>query len=176
MNKLLKCSEGTVSVLFGCHSVIHSFIVLAAWYKLYGKMPKCWQIVCIFLHDIGHYGLDYLSNLDHKKKHWVLGAKIAKKLYGKKGFDFCAGHCIYSNKPKSKLYKADKYSWYIAPFWWIWLNGLFEPMLRQGHNTITDAVTEFKVNVKSSIESDQYISTHDFYLERVKKSQEKTNN
>ena len=83
--------QGTVSVLFGCHSIVHSFLVLASWRILYGRFPKFWQIVCIFIHDIGHWGLDYLDNEDEKKKHWILGAKIAFYLYGKKGFFLCAG-------------------------------------------------------------------------------------
>lgn len=175
MNKLLRCKEGTVSVLFGCHSIIHSFVVLAAWIKLYNKFPKFWQLVCIFLHDIGHWGLDYLSDVEDKKKHWELGAKVAKKLFGQKGYDFCAGHCIYSNLPKSALYKADKYSWYIAPYWWEWCNGVSEPLLRQGHTTIHDAIISFRANVKESIESGSYTSTHDFYLERVKETNSKNN-
>lgn len=175
MNKFLRCKEGTVSVLFGCHSVMHSFVVLAAWIKLYGRFPKFWQLVCIFLHDIGHWGLDYLSDIEDKKKHWELGAKVAKKLFGKKGYDFCAGHCIYSNLPKSALYKADKYSWYIAPVWWMYCNAFAEPLLAVGHETRTAAINCFRENVKKSIESNQYVSTHDFYLEKVEKVNSQNN-
>lgn len=173
MNKLLRCKEGTMSVLLGCHSIIHSFVVLAAWVKVYGKFPKPWQVVCIFLHDIGHWGLDYLSNLDDKKKHWELGAKVAKKLFGQKGYDFTAGHCPYSKEPRSALYKADKYSWYIAPYWWEYCNVIVEPLLCQGYDTFREAIDAFRANVKESIESGKYISTHNFYLETVEKANSK---
>ncbi len=76
--------QGTVSVLIGCHSVIHSLIVLVAWVRLYGKFPVWWQIVCILLHDVGHWGKNYLDNYEEKKQHSILGAKIAGKLFGQK--------------------------------------------------------------------------------------------
>lgn len=70
-------TQGTVSILFGCHSPIHSVLVLMSWKKLYRHWPRWWQIVCIFLHDIGHWGLDYLDDVNQKNKHWELGARIA---------------------------------------------------------------------------------------------------
>ena len=126
---MYKLKEGTISILLGCHSIVHSFLVLVSWVKLYGKFPKPWQIVCIFLHDIGHLGLDYLSNFEEKKEHWRFGAEISRTLFGKKGYSFVAGHCDYSNENRSALYKADKYSWYIAPKWWMYCNAYFEPLL-----------------------------------------------
>lgn len=48
--------EGTKSVLFGAHSVVHSIMVIIAWKKLYFKWPSWKEIVCIFLHDIGYWG------------------------------------------------------------------------------------------------------------------------
>jgi hypothetical protein len=110
-------SQGTMSVFFGCHSVIHSILVMIAWKRLYGRRPAFWQGVCILLHDIGHLGLNYLDDYEAKQTHWMLGASLANALFGRKGFDFIAGHCSHSGYPHSMLYKADKYSWYLAPRW-----------------------------------------------------------
>lgn len=162
--------QGTVSVLIGCHSPIHAVVVVVAWIKLYKKPPRFWQFICIILHDIGHIGLDYLDDFEQKKRHWILGAKIATRLFGQKGFDFVAGHCSHTGYPLSKLYKADKYSWYIAPTWWLWLNSFVEPRLNNGSSTL-DAIKSFREQVKKSIESGEYKSTHSMYLERSKNGQ-----
>jgi hypothetical protein len=164
-DKPIRLKQGTVSVLFGCHSIIHSFFVLIAWNRMYGRWPKFWQIICILIHDIGHWGTDYLDNYEEKKKHWVLGAEFGKKLFGQKAYEFLAGHCSHSGYPKSKLYKADKYSWYIAPEWWLYSNTIFEPALRMGMGRM-EAVKTFKSQVRKSIESGEFRSTHSMYLDR----------
>lgn len=157
--------QGTISIFFGCHSPIHSIFVLISWIKLYKSFPKFWQLVCIFLHDVGHFGKNYLDNVDEKRDHWRGGAMIAERLFNTKGFLFIAGHCGNSGYGKSKLYKADKYSWYIAPVIVLLSNQIFEPKLKMGY-TALGAVRAFKARVKESIESGEYRSTHDFYLER----------
>ena len=162
--------QGTISVLYGCHSPFHSFLVLIAWIKLYRKIPKFWQVVCILLHDIGHWGLNYLDNLEEKKIHWQKGARIAERMFGEKGWYFVASHCSYSGCNIGKLKKADKYSWYIAPKWWLFLNTLAEPKLRMGYGT-WEAVNKFKEQVKESVESGQFRSTHQMYLERCNRLQ-----
>lgn len=160
-------AQGTISILFGCHSPIHSLLVTMAWKRLYGTYPALWQITCIFLHDIGHLGLNYLDDFEAKKKHWRLGARITYTLFGQKGFDLLAGHCSYSGYPASDLYKADKYSWHIAPLWWLYTNTLVEPKLRMGY-TRKDAVLKFKAQVRQNIESGAFRSTHTMFLERCK--------
>ncbi len=159
--------QGTISIIIGCHSPFHSVQVIRAWIRLYGYLPVPWQIICIFLHDIGHIGLDYLDDYEQKKRHWLLGAKIAGFLFGQKGYDFIAGHCKHSGLAKSSLYKADKMSWHVAPRWWLWLNTIFEPKLRMGMSR-WEAVEAFKKQVADSVENGYYKSTHDFYLERCK--------
>ena len=121
--------QGTVSILFGCHSPIHSLVVLAAWGKLYHQLPSWWEIGCIFLHDIGHWGKDYLDDYELKKHHHKLGTKVCGRLFGKKGFDLVTGHNAYDGQSRSKLYQPDKFSWIIAPSWWMWTNTVFEPKL-----------------------------------------------
>lgn len=159
--------QGTVSWFFGCHNIGHSFLVLRSWRILYGTWPKLWQIVCIFLHDIGHIGLQYLDDFEQKKQHWELGACIARCMFGRKGYDFLAGHCSHSGHTLSDLYKADKYSWYIAPTWWLWLNNIAEPKLTINCDGNMDAIRKFRAMVAESIESGDYTSTHEMYLRRV---------
>ncbi len=159
--------QGTVSVLVGCHSIIHSFAVWRAWCKLYGQLPNLVETICILLHDIGHWGKDYLDNLEEKKKHWELGAVVARKLFGDKGFMLVAGHCEYSPYPRSKLYKADKYSQYKQPYWWSWVYQTFEPKLSMGY-TKREAWENYMKQVTKSIESGEYRGNHQMYLERCK--------
>jgi len=165
--------QGTVSVLVGVHSPVHSFLVLLSWRKLYGRWPKLWQIGCIFLHDIGHWGQNYLDSQEEKERHWIVGAEIAGVLFGEEGFCLVAGH---SSRPDglgpafsyiSELYKPDKYSWYIAPRWWLWWNCIVEPKIAMGYSR-KEAVRRFKAQVKQSIESGEYRSTHSMYLDRCK--------
>lgn len=159
--------QGTISILFGCHGPIHSIFVLISWIKLYKSFPKFWQLVCIFLHDVGHFGKNYLDNVAEKNKHWIGGAKLAQKLFGIKGFLFIAGHCGNSGYEKSKLYKADKYSWHIMPGIFHLVFQVFEPKLKMGYTRL-GAIRAFKAEVEKSIESGEYRSTHDLYLERCK--------
>lgn len=163
-------SQGTISILFGSHSVMHSFLVIRSWKILYGKYPRFWQIICILLHDIGHIGKNYLDNYEEKKKHWILGARIAGWLFGKKGYDLIAGHDIHSGIFKSDLYKPDKYSWYIAPKWWLWMNIFFERKICQPGKTWAESVDIWKKTVAKNIESGRYASNHVIYLESMKEN------
>lgn len=158
--------QGTVSVLFGCHSPIHSILVVISYWKLFGR-PKFWQLICIFLHDVGHIGKDYLDNYEEKKLHWIHGAYYAFRLFGLDAWRFTAGHCAYSYVKKSNLYFADKYSWYIAPKLWLLTNIIFEPKIASNKSKWQD-VLDFKEQVRNSIESGEYTGTHSFYLERIK--------
>lgn len=163
--------QGTVSILVGCHSIIHSIAVWRAWWILYGKPPCYWETVCILLHDVGHIGKNYLDNLDEKKQHWMLGANIARKLFGQKGYDLVAGHCEYSGLPQSKLYKADKYSQYKQNRLWSYIYQTFEPKISMGYSK-KEAYERFMKQVCISIESGKYRGNHEMYLERCKDKQD----
>jgi len=155
--------QGTISVICGCHSQAHSLMVFLSWKKLYKKYPNYWETGCIILHDIGHIGKQYLDSNTEKEKHGELGAKIAKKLYGQKGYNLVINHL----KDKSNmLYHADKYSWYITPYWILWWNNMIEPKLKHGKKN-HDAIISFRSWVKQSIESGEFKPTHDAYLERI---------
>lgn len=159
--------QGTISVLVGCHSPVHSALVWISWCKLYRRPPNFKETVCIVIHDWGHWGTNYLDNLDEKRSHWKLGAKIALKIFGYKWYLFCAGHCTYSGMTKSALYKADKYAFYIAPVWWLVLNNITEPKLMGPFGNIITAAKDYKARITESIESGKYTESHNFYLERV---------
>jgi len=159
-------TQGTKSILFGCHSIIHSLLVVIAWRRLYGTWPRGVTLKCIFIHDIGHIGLHYLDSAEAKRQHWRLGARLAQNLWGDSAFLFLAGHCSDTGYERSLLYKADKYSWYIAPTWWLWWNNMVEPELTINCKGNMDAVRKFQAMVKTSIESGEYRSTHQIYLER----------
>lgn len=157
--------QGTVSIIIGCHNIIHCYFVLRAWRELYKEWPEPWQFICILLHDIGHFGIDYLDDLEAKQNHWRLGASIASKLFKTRGYAFIAGHCEYSGWPQSKLFKADKYSWHLAPFWWVYWNNIVEPRIKCGMKN-GDAARDFKANIAKMVESGDYRSTHEFFIER----------
>jgi hypothetical protein len=158
--------QGTISVMFGCHSPIHSLVVIIAWYKLYHRLPNWWQIICIFLHDIGHWGKDYLDNYEQKKQHAQLGAKIAKHLFGQKGYDLIIGHNPYEGTPKSKLFEPDKYSWVIAPTWWLISNTYFEPKLQRKGNTRRESAIMFKTAMKENMDTGFKELGHEIYLKQ----------
>jgi hypothetical protein len=163
--------QGTVSILFGCHSPIHSFLVLLSWIKLYKQFPKPWEIICIFLHDVGHYGKDYLDDYEQKKKHHELGAKICGKLFGEKGFKLVTGHNSYERQERSKLFDPDKYSWIIAPIPWLLFNQIFEPKLIRKNTTRIESCRMFKNAMLENWKKGMPKQGHQIYLEQWNQSQ-----
>ena len=158
--------QGTVSVLFGCHSIIHCLVVIVAWKKLYGNLPNWWQTICIFIHDIGHWGKPYLDDYEAKKHHAELGAKIASVLFGKKGYKFVLGHNAYNGQERSQLYIPDKYSWVIAPVWWMITNTVFEPKLVRKGCTRRQSALMFKEAMRENMKSGFKEQGHDIYLKQ----------
>jgi len=152
--------EGTKSVLFGCHQfIIHPLFITIAWKKIYGRWPKLWQLVCIFLHDVGHIGKDYLSDYEQKRKHWILGSRLAKLFFGWKGYHLICGHTTQSGCVRSKLFYADKYSWLIAPIWWLRLNDKIEGFDK--HRTLKTWLKLMKENWENNCPK----GSHQIYLE-----------
>ena len=158
--------QGTISVLLGCHSPIHSVIVFVAWCKLYHRPPNFWQTVCILLHDIGHWGKDYLDNYEQKKRHAELGARVARFLFGQKGYDLVIGHNSYSGAPNSSLHGPDKYSWVIAPTWWLISNTLFEPKLQRKGSTRLESAVMFKRAMIENMNTGFKEHGHEIYLKQ----------
>ena len=158
--------QGTISVLVGCHSQIHSLVVLVAWVRLYHRLPSFWQLVCILIHDIGHWGKQYLDDYEAKKRHGELGAKVAKYLFGQKGYDLIAGHNPYNGMDKSLLFEPDKYSWVIAPVWWMMSNCIFEPKLQRKGSTKRESAVMFKEAMRENMNSGFKELGHEIYMKQ----------
>ena len=170
-------TEGTKSYLVGCHQFFfHPLWVLFAWRLEYKSWPAWWEIICIFLHDIGICGRQYLSDDNAKRGHWKKGAFLTShiiyritygRLYPRKknweylssdAFYLCAGHCPEeSDFPKSKLSRADKRSWLVAPMWWLWWNYWIEDF-----GIITPE--EWKKFVKENLRKEKPLGNHQLYL------------
>jgi len=129
-------------------------------------LPSWWQIVCVLLHDIGHWGKDYLNDYEQKKKHSFLGARIAKRLFGQRGYDLIAGHNLYNGSPKSELYGPDKYSWVIAPVWWLMSNQIFEPKLTRKGSTRKQSAVMFKEAMRENMKTGFREQGHEIYLKQ----------
>jgi len=160
--------QGTLSVLYGCHSSVHSLVVLVAWCKLYHHFPSLWQLVCIFIHDIGHWGKQYLDDYEEKKRHGELGAKVARFLFGQKGFDLVNGHNLYNGAPKSLLHDPDKYSWVIAPLWWMSFVICVEPKLLRKGCTRRESAVMFQEAMRENWKNGFQKLGHEIYLEQRK--------
>jgi len=179
-------TEGTKSYLIGCHQfLLHPLWVLLAWRLEYKCWPKCWEILGIFLHDIGICGRQYLSDDKGKIGHWRKGAFLTSSIvyrlvYGKlypraikwlllptKAFDFCAGHCPEeSGFPESKLSRADKRSWLVAPICWLWWNYWIE------WNNKGIGVTpppKWRKLVKENLKRERPMGNHQLYMRNRKK-------
>ena len=167
----MKIRQGTWSVLFGCHSTIHSVVVLVAWHRWYGRWPTWWQVGCILLHDIGHWSKDYLNDYEAKKRHADLGAQVAGKLFGEKGYDLVMGHNLYKGQGQSALFFPDKYSWVIAPVWWMITNTWFEPKLVRPGNTRKESALMFKSAMRANMVGGFREQGHDIYLKQWQRSQ-----
>ena len=127
---------GTRSVLFGVHQFIwHPITVWLAWVDLFG-FPAFWQVVCIFVHDIGYIGKSNMDGPDGHE-HPELGAKIAGFLCGEKARLMCLGHsrnyAADKRIPTSLLCWADKWSPMFDPTHFYWLRG-----------TISGEITEYR--------------------------------
>ena len=162
--------QGSWSILFGCHSIVHSMLVVIAWRKHYGQYPAWWQVVCILLHDIGHWGKDHLDNYEEKKSHANLGAMLAGKLFGERGYNLVFGHNEYEGQTRSELYYPDKYAQVIAPVWWLITNTWTEPkLIRKGHTRRQSAVM-FKEAMTENMKNDFQEQGHHIYLRQKEES------
>lgn len=164
-------SQGTKSILIGCHSPAHSVMVTIAWRKLYGKWPKPWELACIFLHDIGHVGTNYMDDINAKHDHWRMGAKIAGVLFGNKGYKLCAGHAPQSGIERSRLYRPDKYARLISPTWLLVLDRTIEPEIGKVQGGSLAGIQAFREKLKKSLDSGEFVDTHEIFLE-MKREQE----
>lgn len=164
-------TEGTRTLLVGSHSIIHSFLVVKAWKIIYGNYPKFWQLICIFIHDIGYWGTNYHTDKSNNG-HAELGARIARRLFGKKGFELVAGHsrstAMKFNIPLSDLEAPDDYSWIIAPTWWLRL-------LKRLDHTSIDGLIWRDLVIKNWEENGMFNRgpAYDLYLKNIQRFNDK---
>lgn len=162
--------EGTKSVLFGCHNpILHGIFVLMAWRLEYKSWPKWWELIGIFLHDIGVWGRQYLSDDKAKIGHWRLGASwtsvIVAYLHGpsKDAYLFVAGHCPKeSGAIKSKLWKPDKRVWIVAPMCLLWWNYWIE---WSGNGIGVTKPPIWKKLVDENLKKSEPIGNHELYIQ-----------
>ena len=164
-------TEGTKSYLIGCHQfLLHPLWVLFAWRLEYKSWPKWWEIICIFLHDVGICGRQYLSDDEAKKGHWDKGAQLASDIVdtvtrnlsqGNEVYNMCAGHSTESGFPRSMMWKADKRSWLVAPMWWLWWNYWVE---WSGGKADVTKPPLWKKLVAENLKKDEPIGSHELYV------------
>ncbi len=173
-------TEGTKSYLIGCHQfLLHPLWVLLAWRLEYKSWPKWWELICIFLHDFGICGRQYLSDDTAKIGHWRKGVGLTWNVLNRidrllpirkrdfnttalKGFQLCAGHCPEeSGFPESKLSRADKRSWLVAPMWWLWCNYWAE---WQGKGIAVTPPPIWKKLVAENLRRKKPIGSHELYM------------
>ncbi len=176
-------TEGTKSYLIGCHQfLLHGTWVLLAWRLEYKSWPKWWELICIFLHDIGICGRQYLNDDEAKKGYWYRGAELACRIVGTmkkerlfriadkdgwkkplwlRAIEICAGHCPEeSGFPESRLSRADKRSRLVAPMWWTWweywveFSGIRKP----------DHVRQWRKSVAENLKRKRPLGNHELYL------------
>ena len=108
-----------------------------------------------------------------KKRHAELGARVAKRLFGQKGFDLVNGHNAYNGQEQSLLFSPDKYSWVIAPVWWMMSNTIFEPKLIRRGSTRKESAVMFKEAMRENMKNGFQERGHDIYLRQWGHGQEK---
>ena len=112
---------GTKSLLFGGHQfLIHPLLVLIAWVKLYRSFPSWRELICIFIHDWGYWGVADIKG-ERGDRHPECGGRIALKLFGPEWQNFILGHSSFyitrMGLERSKLLAPDKYWHCMIPFW-----------------------------------------------------------
>jgi hypothetical protein len=172
-------TEGTKSYLVGCHHfVMHPLQVARAWRQEYRRWPDWVETVCIFFHDAGICGRQYLSDDRAKFGHWRSGAIRAKHLVrivcrllkksdserailSQRAFDLCAGHCpSESAHRESMLFRADKRSWLVAPMWWLWWSYYIE---WHGKGIGVTRPPEWKRIVAENLKREKPLGSHELY-------------
>lgn len=162
-------TEGTKSYLIGCHQfLLHPLCVFLAWRLEYKTWPKWWEVVCIFLHDVGICGRQYLSNDNAKIGHWEKGASIVHKLFYQRGntsrcwdaYFFIAGHTHESGFPANRLARADKRSHLVAPTWWQWWYYWIEGYGKHG----AASPPRWRELVAENLKKEKPIDSHQLYI------------
>jgi len=154
--------------------LLHPIFVLMAWKLEHKTFPKWWEIICIFLHDVGIYGKNYLSDDEAKNGHWETGAYICSHIFLRlkrqttlrfKAYRLCAGHCPEeSGFPESKLSRADKRSRLVAPMWWTW----WEYWVEFSSISSPEYVRRWRKAVAENLRREKPMGNHELYIRNRK--------
>lgn len=112
---------GTKSLLFGVHQVfLHWIFVWIAWRRLYGRRPNLKETLCIFWHDWGYAGAEWMD-LGSGVLHPLLGGRLSDLLFGPSFGDLVRFHSrkvavMYGAQP-SALCAPDKLASLLYPKW-----------------------------------------------------------
>lgn len=116
---------GTKSLLFGVHQfLIHPIMVLWAWWIIYRKFPKLYELCAIITHDWGYWGLAKMDDKEGQKHPEIMNRWWIKQGHTNFYFNVAGevlGHSgFYHEKfgvELSPLYKADKLAIALCPRW-----------------------------------------------------------
>ena len=115
---------GTKSVLFGVHCwLIHPVLVLRAWFIVHRRRPSLVELMAIFTHDLGYWGMPNMdgkegSNHPERAASWwrgkfgEFGDKVAVVIIGHSRF-----HAAANNIELSSLFQPDKLATSLYPIW-----------------------------------------------------------
>ena len=108
-----------------------------------------------------------------KEGHYILGAQLSYWILKNyfhfntaralSAYVFCAGHST-TFAFKSRLWKADKRSWLVAPMWWLRCNYLTEWWGKDFGVTLYDASIGWKERVAENLKSKNPVGSHELYL------------
>lgn len=140
---------GTRSILFGVHAFWwHPLVVLLAWFRLYKSFPKWWQLIAIFCHDLGYWGLPNIDGPEgkqHPTKGAALTAKIVALFMGP-SWDVYFFSLLHSRDaaaraglPVSDLYAPDKYAIWFEPAWFYLLRARLSSEIHEFKQHAIDA-------------------------------------
>lgn len=118
---------GTKSLLFGAHQfLLHPFTVWVAWKRLFKSRPTWRETVCILVHDWGYWGCRSMDGEDGTA-HPEWAARWVRDHLDRPPWDLfylCLCHSRHTAKANgmkvSKLYRADKLSFTLIP-WWLYI-------------------------------------------------------
>ena len=81
---------------------------------------------------------------------------------GWEAYAFVAGHCPEeSGWPQSKLARADKRSWLVAPMWWLWCNYYVE---WHGKGIGVTPPPVWRKLVADNLKRDEPMGNHELYM------------
>ncbi len=156
---------GTRTLLFGGHQfILHPAFVLAAWIRIYRRLPSFLEVICIGIHDWGYWGKADIDG-EEGEDHPGWAARAIWFFTGSRDlYDLCFYHsrtqAAKDGRDPSRLSLPDKYSFALMPLWLLVL------LVK-----ITGEIREYQANGKYS-DVNKYVGkiSDTEYMRKVKKS------